>query len=109
MQRIVGADPEQIGRQLAHLVSVALGKSLAPHLASPGSVAGRSQLNTWTAYEPPRTTGESEVCAVPVVDAEADERISRAAQRLAHTAPPIPRVVDQYPRRRGGLTPRQLP
>jgi hypothetical protein len=59
MQRIVGGDPEQIGRQLAHLVSVALGKSLAPPLASPGSVAGRSQLNTWTAYEPPRTTGES--------------------------------------------------
>ena len=36
--------PEQIRREFAHLVSVALGKWLVPHRASPYHVAGKD----WT-------------------------------------------------------------
>jgi hypothetical protein len=41
--------PEQIGRQLAHLVGVALGKRITPYPASAGSIAGRFQPGIWTA------------------------------------------------------------
>jgi Phage integrase family len=71
--------PEQVSRQLAHPVSVALGKSLAPHPTGPGSVAGRSQLRGGS-----RTTTPCGWCCL-----DCNLETSLRAMVEATTTPPI--------------------